>query len=84
MRRNRLGKERFGRGVATTSSPGLFLSKWEEREKALASAGHVFGANIPGNVAFAIRCFSCLFHFLREKPSRRGWSCEAVRRMECF
>ena len=33
------------------------LSKWEEREKALASAGHVSGANIPGNVVFATRCF---------------------------
>ena len=36
---------------------GFSLSKWEEREKALASAGHVSGANIPGNVVFATRCF---------------------------
>ena len=36
---------------------GFSLSKWEEREKTLASAGHVSGANIPGNVVFATRCF---------------------------
>ena len=48
MRRNRLGKERFARGAATTSSPGLFPFKM---------AGHVSGANIPGNVVFATRCF---------------------------
>ena len=27
MRRNRLGKEKFARGAATTSSPGLFPFK---------------------------------------------------------
>ena len=57
MRPNRLGKERFERGAAATSSPGLFHLKWEEREKAQTSAGHVSGANMPGNVVFATRCF---------------------------
>ena len=75
MRRNRLGKERFARGAATTSSPGLFPFKM---------AGHVSGANIPGNVVFATRCFFPPIPFSKGKHSRRGWSCEAVRRMECF
>ena len=57
MRRNRLGKERFGREAATTSSPGLFPFKMGGAGKGTASAGHVSGANIPGNVVFATRCF---------------------------
>jgi len=35
--------------MATTSFPGLFPLRWEEREKALASAGHLFILSIHEN-----------------------------------
>ena len=36
----------------TTSSPGLFPQKWVGREKALASAGHVYSLNIPEKLIY--------------------------------
>ena len=49
---------------------GFSLSKWQEREKALASAGHVSGANIPGNVVFATRCFFPPIPFFKGKAQQ--------------
>ena len=37
---------------STTSSPGLFPQKWVGREKALASAGHVYSLNIPEKLIY--------------------------------
>ena len=36
----------------STSSPGLFSQKWVGREKALASAGHVYSINIPEKLIY--------------------------------
>ena len=36
----------------STSSPGLFPQKWVGREKALASAGHVYSLNIPEKLIY--------------------------------
>lgn len=49
---------------------GFSLSKWEEWKKALASAGHVSGANIPGNVVFATRCFFPPIPFFKGKAQQ--------------
>ena len=38
--------------VLATSSPGLFPQKWVGREKALASAGHVYSLNIPEKLIY--------------------------------